>query len=154
MFEVQNIPQGMVVVKPEEITQLLQQSGSRGATLLFPGDIIRVGDVVASSTRKLNNREVTVYFIEAQINNQKPRFITLATFRQFPTNPEAFLAKSELLRLLYDGSDAERYEIIKGKIFKCTELFEAEGTDWRNSNPEIRDYKYKMKKFPVITYAD
>ena len=150
MLEIKDIPSGYTRVKPEEIPVALQNSGNRGAVLFFKGDKIAVSDIVASRTATLNGKETMVYCIGVQINDQKPKFIPLASFRQFPRDAQELLSKNAFMRSLYDGSDADRYALLSGKNLTVTELLEGEGIDWQKSDASTKNFVYKTKKFPVF----
>ena len=150
MLEIKDIPSGYTRVKPEEIPVALQNSGNRGAVLFFKGDKIAVSDIVASRTATLNGKEQLVYCIGVQINDQKPKFIPLASFRQFPRDAQELLSKNAFMRSLYDGSDADRFALLSGKNLTVTELLEGEGIDWQKSDASTKNFVYKTKKFPVF----
>ena len=150
MLEIREIPAGYTVVKPEEISTVLQRSGSRGAVLFFKGDKIAIGHQVASRSVKLRgkNEEQIVYCIAVSINGGKEKFIPIASFRQFPRDAQELLSKNAFMRALYDGSDADRFALIADKTLSVSELIEGEGIDWNKSNDG--NFVYKTKKFPVF----
>jgi len=150
MLELQKIPEGYTKVEPEQIAAVLQNSGSRGAVLFFKGDKIQISDIVASRNVKLNGKDQVVYCIYVQINEQAPKFIPFASFRQFPRDAQELLGKNAFMRALYDGSDADRFSLIAKKTLIVEELIEGEGIDWQKSKPEEKQFVYKTKKFPVF----
>lgn len=150
MLELHEIPAGYTRVKPEEVPVALQNSGSRGAVLFFKGDKIVLSDIVATRTVKLNGKDQLVYCIYVQINDQKPKFIPFASFRQFPRDAQELLSKNAFMRSLYDGSDADRFSLIANKTLTVEELIEGEGIDWQKSDMTTRNFVYKTKKFPVF----
>ena len=148
MFERINIPSGCTVVPEEQLTAL-QESGVRGSTLFFLNDVIEVGDTIVSQQFDNNGKTTFVYRIEARING-KPKFVTMSSFRRFPKDSNTMFAKYPLMRELADGNDLDRYRLIKNRKFKVAEVIEGEAIDWKQSNTDAGEYKYKASKFACL----
>lgn len=155
MLEGFTIPAGFREVKGEELASALSLSASRSAMYFAKDDTITLTDSVLCQMRETTKdgqkTQVPVYYIVGRVNNGRPKPIPFAAFRRFPKEVDSFLEKSPLMRELYGGSDADRFDIIKGKTLKVTSLEDGETIDWQKSNLATRDFVYKPAKFPVLT---
>ena len=152
------IPNGFALVKdPSE----LAMSGSRGARLFFKGDTLEIGDQIFSKIRTdkdgkeviKDGKPVLVYYIAVSINGCKPIPVAMASFRRFPRDVNAFLdaADASLMRELFNGSDEDRYNFLKGKTLEVLRTVEGEAIDWtKTSQASDGTYYYKTSKFAVF----
>lgn len=151
-------PNGFTLVTdPSE----LANSGSRGARLFFKGDTLEIGDQIFSRVRTDKNgdpvlkdgKPVIVYYIAVGINGCKPIPVATASFRRFPRDVNAFLdaADASLMRELFNGSDEDRYDLLKGKTLEVLRTVEGEAIDWtKTSQASDGTYYYKTSKFAVF----
>ena len=157
MFENFTIPSGFHKVEADKVSEVLSLSGSRSAMYFFANDKIECSSDILSRDREVtvNGKKETrpVYYLVCRINDGAPKAVPFASFRRFPKDVDAFLSKSSLMRDLFSGSDAERFDLIKGKTLEVTSIEEGEAIDWTQSNLETRDFKFKAAKFPVLDYA-
>lgn len=151
-------PNGFTLVTdPSE----LANSGARGARLFFKGDTLEIGDQLFSRVRTDKNGDpvlkdgqpVIVYYIAVSINGCKPIPVATASFRRFPRDVNGFLdaADASLMRELFNGSDEDRYNLLKGKTLEVLRTAEGEAIDWtKTSQASDGTYYYKTSKFAVF----
>ena len=151
------LPVGFHKVDANKVSEVLSISGSRNAMYFFDGDTIECSDEVVCQERKVtrNGKEETmpIYYLMCKINDGAPKTVPFASFRRFPKEVDTFLNRSKLMRELFDGSDSQRFDLIKGKKLKVVGIEEGEAIDWTKSNLDTREFVYKKAKFPVLDYA-
>lgn len=156
MLEI-TIPAGYNLVADPEVK--LSNYGLRGNYLFFTGDTIELSDKICSrivtdkagnSVKDKDGNAILSYAIMASVNGGTPRPIPIGTFRRFPRDPESFLSKSNLMRSLFTGSDADRYALLKGKKLRVTSVEAGEAIDWDKSDADTKNFVFKQAKFPVF----
>lgn len=151
------LPVGFSKVDASKVSEVLSVSGSRNAMYFFDGDIIECSDEVVcrenTVTRNGKEEKMPIYYLMCRINDSAPKTVPFASFRRFPKDVDTFLNKSKLMRDLFDGSDSQRFDLIKGKKLKVVGIEEGEAIDWAKSNLDTREFVYKKAKFPVLDYA-
>lgn len=157
MWEGFKIPAGFHQVDASKVSEVLSLSGSRNAMYFFNGDKIECSDEVLCQertvTRNGKEEKMPIYYLICRINEGAPKAVPFASFRRFPKEVDNFLNKSDLMRDLYDGSDSQRFELVKGRKLEVIGIEEGEAIDWTKSNPDTREFVYKKAKFPVLDYA-
>lgn len=149
----------------EEVKDLtaLRTSGSRNSRLFFIDDVITIGDTVI--LRRLVDKDgkpviskktgvqAVAYYVIGQINGQEAP-ISLATFRRWPHDLQAFFNEGGLSRQLYDcETDLERYNLLKGNTVKVVKVVDGQTTDFRAAPDSAGKYPSKSAKFPVFDWV-
>lgn len=160
MFEGVTIPVGFNKVEADRRSEILSKSGSRSGVYFFAGDVIVVGgdDDLYSTIRtvKVNGKEEsrTIPYVACKVNaNQKPVLVPLSAFRNFPVvDTDKFFEKHPAMKALYNGSDRERFDVIKGKTIKVTALEEGQAFDFAQCDFANRKYVYKTSRFAIFEF--
>lgn len=157
MFTPDYIPEGFNKVEAAQAAQILSKSGSRQGVYFFKGDRIVLGDQIYSKTRQVKTadgktEDRNIPYIAAEING-KNTLIPMSAFRNFPVvDTEKFFEAYPQMKPLYNGSDYERYELLKGKTLTVVELVDGKSFDFAKSDFTNRNYVYKNSKFAVFNF--
>lgn len=160
MFEGITIPDGFNKVEASKRDEILSKSGSRSGVYFFAGDVVVVGDdndlYSIDRTVKANGKEEsrTIPYVACKVNGGvKPILVPLSAFRNFPVvDTDKFFEKHPAMKALYNGSDRERFDIIKGKTIKVTALEEGQAFDFAQCDFTNRKYVYKTSRFAVFEF--
>lgn len=154
MLENITIPAGFN--KVEDLSKVAE-SGNRTFSPFFKGDTVEFSDTIVSKntliTRQGVKQETPIYYIIASVNGGEPRPIPFGAFRRFPKDYDTFLEKSPLARLLFSGSDRDRFDLLKGRKIKVVDIVEGETVDFEKSDFSTHTLVYKKSKFPLFDYA-
>lgn len=157
MFDPSYIPEGFNRVEASQAAQILSKSGSRQGVYFFKDDKIVLGDQIYSKTRQVKTadgkmEDRNIPYIAAEING-KNTLIPMSAFRNFPVvDTEKFFDAYPQMKPLYNGSDYERYELLKGKTLTVTDVVTGKSFDFAKSDFTARNYVYKDSKFAIFTF--
>lgn len=159
MFEGVTLPAGFNKVEADRRSEILSKSGSRSGVYFFAGDTIVIGgdDDLYSCIRKIkaNGKEEdrTIPYVACTINGNKPTLVPLSAFRNFPVvDTDKFFERHPAMKALYNGSDRERFDVIKGKTIKVTALEDGQAFDFAQCDFANRKYVYKTSRFAVFEF--
>lgn len=144
-------------VEDQQLNEVLSNSHARNGFKFFDGDVVKFGTQVYTHERQekdSNGNPRISCFIEAEIHG-KPLLLSFACLSSFPRDVDSMAVKYPFMAQLINGSDFERYDLIKGKSFKVS-LIEGEGIDWTKYKPGDKGdaLVWKTKKFPMFTPID
>ena len=148
MFE-NNIPEGFNKVESSRIGEVLSLSGSRSATYFFEGDTIVCSEEVFSKDFETASGDTKpIPYLGCTVNGRET-MVPMAAFRRFPRNLETFIKENPSMKDFVNGSDAERYNLIKGKTIKVIKMVKGEVVDWSKTH-KGESAVYKTVSIPVL----
>ena len=152
-----NIPEGFNKVEAAQAAQILSKSGSRQGVYFFKGDKIVLGEQIYSKVRQVKTaagqtEDRIIPYLAAEVNG-RDTLIPMSAFRNFPVvDTEKFFDQHPQMKPLYNGTDYDRYELLKGKTLTVTDVVSGKGFDFAKSDFANRNYVYKDSKFAVFEF--